>query len=91
MEIQLSNRKGKRFVAIFRHGTKVHFGSAEGSTFIDHGDVAKRAAYYARHGRSGRENWNDPYTPGALSRHILWGDYPSLNRNIAAFKEKFKQ
>lgn len=88
LRIELSNRKNKRFVAIFRHGTKVHFGSNEGITYVDHKDKAKRAAYLARHGASGKENWEDPYTPGALSRWILWGD-GSLDQNIAAFKLKF--
>jgi hypothetical protein len=88
LRVELSNRKGKRFVAIFRHGTKVHFGS-EGSTYIDHKDKAKRAAYLARHGASGKEDWNNPYTPGALSRWILWGDYTSIDGNIAAFKRNF--
>lgn len=71
LRIELSNRKGKRFVAIFRHGTKVHFGSSEGSTYIDHGDKAKRAAYIARHGASGKENWETPYTPGSLSLDFI--------------------
>jgi hypothetical protein len=89
LRIELSNRKDKRFVAIFRHGTRVHFGASEGSTYIDHKDKAKRAAYIARHGASGKENWEDPYTPGALSRWLLWGDYTSIDDNVAAFKRKF--
>jgi len=88
MLIANSNRKGKRFVAIFKDGTKVHFGADGASTYIDHADKAKRSAYLARHG-AGKEDWNDPYTPGALSRWILWGDYSSIDGNIAAYKRKF--
>jgi hypothetical protein len=89
LKVEVSNRKGKRYVAIFRHGTKVHFGQMLGQTYVDHHDKAKRAAYIARHGASGKEDWNNPYTPGALSRWLLWGDYTSLDGNIAAFKRKF--
>ena len=36
------------------------------------------------------EDWNDPETRGALSRHILWGESTSLNENIRKFKSRFK-
>jgi len=88
MQVSNSNRKGKRFVATFKDGTRVHFGQAGGSTYIDHGDKAKRDAYLARHGVN-RENWNNPRSAGALSRWILWGDYTSIDGNIASFKRKF--
>lgn len=89
MKIESSNRKGKRYVAIFKFGSKVHFGQMLGQTYIDHGDKAKRAAYIARHGGSGRENWEDPYSPGALSRWLLWGDSTSLEENIRAYRKRF--
>lgn len=89
MQVLNSNRKGKRFVAIFKNGKKVHFGAEGGSTYIDHGDKAKRDAYLARHSASGKENWNDPYSPGALSRWILWGDYKLIDGNIASFNRRF--
>ena len=43
-----------------------------------------RAAYIARHRVN--ENHNDPLTPGALSRWLLWGESRSLARNRAAFR-----
>jgi hypothetical protein len=89
MKVESSNRKGKRYVAIFKFGSKVHFGQMLGQTYIDHGDKAKRAAYIARHGASGRENWEDPYSPGALSRWLLWGDSTSLEENIRAYRKRF--
>ena len=88
MEVQLSKRKGKRLVAIFKNGKKVHFGS-EGQTYVDHKDKEKRAAYLARHGARGKQRWDDPYSAGALSRWILWGDYTSMEGNIAAFRRRF--
>lgn len=87
MQISESNRKGKRFLATFKDGTRIHFGAEGASTYIDHGDKKKRAAYIARHRVA--EDWTNPYTAGALSRFILWGDYTSIHGNIADFKRRF--
>lgn len=87
MQVENSNRKGKRFKAIFKNGKIIHFGQQGGKTYIDEGDKTKRENYLARH--KSRENWNDPYTAGALSRWILWGDYTSIDGNIASFKRMF--
>lgn len=89
MEILDSNRKNKRFVAVFANGDKIHFGQDGATTFVDHGDEKKRTAYLARHG-AGREDWKTPYNAGSLSRWILWGPSPQLKANIAFFKNKFK-
>lgn len=89
MEILNSNRKGKRFVAAFANGIKIHFGQAGGQTYIDHKDKKKRDAYLARHSMN-REDWGNPYSAGALSRWILWGPSESINNNIALFKQIFK-
>lgn len=86
MLIQKSTRKGKRFMAIFKNGKAVHFGSAVGKTYIDHGDKVKRAAYLARHRVN--EDWTK-INPASLSRFILWGDYTSIDGNIAAYKRMF--
>lgn len=88
MEIKPSPREDKRYMAIFSGGRVTHFGQAGGQTYIDHADQDKRAAYLARHGV--RENWKDAYSAGALSRHLLWGDYPSLSRNLAKYRRIFK-
>ena len=37
-----------------------------------------------------RENWDDYTSAGSLSKHILWGDTTSIEKNIKAFKKKFK-
>ena len=88
MKIEPSTRKDKRFMAIFKNGQIVHFGSKTGSTYIDHHDKIKRDNYIKRHSKN--ENWNDPYSAGALSRWILWGDYTTLNENHQAFMKKIK-
>jgi hypothetical protein len=87
LSIKSSDRPGKRLVASFDDGTKTHFGQEGGSTFIDHRDETKKKNYIARHRVN--ENWNDPKSPGALARFILWGDSTSLQQNIANFKKRF--
>jgi hypothetical protein len=87
MYITQSNRKDKRYVATFDNDVKTHFGLKNGQTYIDHLDKAKRDAYLKRHQKN--EDWNDPYTAGALSRWILWGDSTNINKNISDFKKRF--
>jgi hypothetical protein len=87
MLIQKSTRAGKRYMATYANGKVVHFGQAGGQTYIDHGDKAKREAYLARHKK--RENWNDPFSAGSLSRYLLWGDSTNLETNHQAFMQKF--
>lgn len=88
MLLQKSTRKGKRFMAIFANGKVIHFGLDGGKTYIDEGNKIKRQNYLARHEK--RENWNDPYSAGALSRWLLWGESTSLEANRKAFLNKFK-
>ena len=87
MQIKVSPRKTKRFMAIFENGKKTHFGLEGGSTYIDHNDPKKRDAYIARH--RVRENFEDPYTPSSLSRFVLWGPHKTLSKNIEFFKKRF--
>ena len=88
MIIKPSTRKDTRFMAIFKNGTITHFGAKNGNTYIDHGDKKKRLAYIARHSKNG-ENWRDPYSAGALSRFILWGDYSLIDGNVAKYNRDF--
>jgi hypothetical protein len=88
MKIQPSTRKGKRFMVTFSNGVTTHFGQAGGRTYIDEGDKDKREAYLKRH--KARENWDDPYSAGALSRWLLWGDSTDLETNHRSFMRRFK-
>jgi hypothetical protein len=87
MLIQKSTRAGKRFMATYANGKVVHFGQANGKTYIDEGDKVKRENYLLRHKK--RENWNDPFSAGSLSRYLLWGDSTDLETNHQAFMKKF--
>lgn len=88
MKLKDSKVKGKRLTAVFDNGKEVHFGLRGGSTFVDHHDTKKRDAYLARH--RVRENFNDPYTAGALAARILWGPHTTIRENLAEYKRKFK-
>ena len=97
LSIKHSNKDDKKLVATFcmckgetkcqdKDRKKVHFGSKGSSTFIDHKDEKKKAAYLKRH--KVNENWNNPMTAGALSRFILWNK-ESLTASISDFKKRF--
>lgn len=88
MLIQKSTRAGKRFMATFSNGKVVHFGQPGGKTYIDEGDALKRDNYIKRH--SVREDFNNPYSAGALSRWLLWGNSKSLDLNHKEFMRRFK-
>ena len=82
----------KKYAAVFvlpngRQRT-VRFGTASNYVSNPRKTARDRAAYIARHRVN--ENHNDPLTPGALSRWLLWGESRSLARNTAAFRRRFR-
>jgi len=86
--IRYSGKAQKRFTAIFADGRRVHFGQRNGRTYIDHGSRRKRHDYLKRHRKN--ENWNDPRSPGVLSRHLLWGSSTSLAENLTLYRKRFR-
>ena len=46
----------------------------------------RRRLYIARHKKN--QDWNNPYTAGALSRWILW-EFPTISQAVAEYKKKF--
>jgi hypothetical protein len=89
MKVEKSNRKNKRYVAIFNDGERIHFGFKGGSTYLDHKDKTKRKNYIARHEVLEKKFYNDPKRPATLSRFILWGDATNLNQAIKDYEKKF--
>ena len=94
VDITKSPRNDKRFMAVFRSddGKKIkttHFGlkNPKKGTFIDHQDTKLRENYLKRHKKN--ENWKDPMSAGALSRHILWNK-STLTSSIQDYKNRFK-
>jgi len=86
VDIQSSTRKDKKYMALFSDGKTVHFGSLGYEDFTIHEDPSRKEAYIRRH--RPRENWENPQTPGALSRWILWNK-PSLMKSIQDYRRRF--
>ena len=89
VRITKSNRKDKKLKAVFtRNGTQktVHFGAKGYSDYTKHGDNKRKQNYLKRHKKN--ENWDNFYTAGSLSRHILWNK-KSLDKSIKEYKKKF--
>jgi len=87
--IRPSKKVGKKYDAIFRIDGKqkiVSFGAKSYSDFIHHKNEARKQLYITRH--QANEDWNNPVTPGALSRWILWNK-PTLHESIIDFMKRF--
>lgn len=90
ISIKPSTRADKKLTAIFLSDsgpTIIHFGSKGSKTFLDHLDEVKKQNYIKRH--QVRENWDDPLTPGSLSRYVLWNK-PTMEASITDYKKRFK-
>ena len=92
MELQIrpSKNKNKKFDAIItsKDGIKIiPFGAKGYSDFIlSGGDKKKRDAYISRHRKN--EDWTK-INAASLSRYVLWGDTPDINKNIKDYKKRF--
>lgn len=90
VKILPSTRAEKKMMAIFTFpdGKKktVHFGSRGMSDYTIHKDPERKERYLQRHRRN--ENWNNPFTAGALSRWVLWNK-PTLKASINDYIRRF--
>ena len=89
--IRPSHMPAKKWDATFvypdGHTKTVPFGAKGMSDYTKHKTYKRKLRYLSRH-KGMHENWNDPVTPGALSRWVLWNK-PSLRASIKDFKKKF--
>ena len=98
--IKLSDRKDKRYMAVFYDKDKkvktTHFGYAitdengnkkYGSTYIDNKNDTLKYNYIARH--KVNEDFTNYMSSGSLSRYILW-EKKSLREAINNFKRRFR-
>ena len=88
ISVELSRRANKRFVATFVINGKVtyvHFGAKSPDTYIDHHDQKRKNSFLART----RNYKKNPLSPGNLAKGLLWGDYPNLEQNLAAYKKEY--
>jgi len=89
IDIAVSTRPDKKLMAIFSIAGKekiVHFGSHSSTTYVEGADELKKMNYLKRH--KIREDWDNPFSAGCLSRWILWNDR-SLERAIALYRRRF--
>lgn len=88
--IRKSHKKEKKWDAVFETDGKekiVPFGQKGYSDYTKHKDKTRKARYLKRHSGMG-EHWNQPDTPGALSRWVLWNK-PSFKASLSDFKKRF--
>ena len=90
LSIHPSEHSDKKYVATFQldngHTKEVHFGAKGYSDYTIHKDPERKERYLMRH--KNREHWNDPVSPGALSRWILWNK-PNLQDSIRDFRLRY--
>jgi len=91
IHIVSSRRAGKKFVARFKNKKtgrfkNVHFGGKGYSDYTKHKDPERKERYLKRHKKN--ENWQDPTTPGALSRWVLW-NLPTFDASVNDFVKRF--
>jgi hypothetical protein len=90
ISIKPSTRADKKMMAIFLGDSGehiVHFGAKGYEDYTTSLSEVKKEAYIKRH--QVRENFNSPYTAGALSRWILWNK-PTIKASITDYKKRFK-
>ena len=91
LNILNSTRKDKKLMAVFDIDgliKKVHFGSKNSQTYLDHNDDLKKSYYIKRHKALGTEDLNNPLTPASLSMYILWNK-KTLPESIKSYTDKF--
>jgi hypothetical protein len=85
-----SPNKQKKYRAIFYDGDEeiesIDFGAKNMSDFTIHKDEKRKQRYIKRHQKN--EDWNNPFTAGALSRWVLW-EKPDLKESWNFYKKKF--
>lgn len=89
--LKKSDRKGKRFVIEMPElGHKHHFGALpfKKGTFVDHKDEKIKKNWIARHKND--KGYNNVHSGIYYARHLLWGDFPDLKKNIKELEKKDK-
>jgi hypothetical protein len=90
--VSKSNRKGKKFKAVFTYDdgkTKTtHFGAKGMEDYTTHKDKERRARYRKRHKKDLKTK--DYTRAGYLSYYILWGDETNITDAVKSYKKRFK-
>lgn len=91
--IKPANDGRHKFLAIFWDPksksiqNSVPFGAKGYEDYTHHGNSKRRELYIARHSKN-NQDWENPYSAGALSRWILW-EYKDIDTAIKNYKKKF--
>jgi len=86
-KLEKATDKVHKWVGIFDDTKRVPFGAYGMSDYTIHKNKLRRDRYLQRH--RAREDWTNPMTAGALSKHILWGESTDLETNVRLFKKRF--
>lgn len=95
VELVTSKRNDKRFKIKLNEDGKIttyNFGLKSGTTFIDHGDEAKKKAYLARHMGNKTEKKlisNLIPSPALFSAKLLWGQTTDIISNLIGLQKEF--
>lgn len=90
VKLEPSRWKQKKYkMSFYYNGKKVretHFGAKGYSDFTKHKDIKRKDRYLLRHMKN--ERWDLFYTPGSLSRWILWNK-PTLHESLLDYIKRF--
>ena len=89
IDIYDSDDKKHKYYALFEDEDgefKVYFGAKGYEDYTIHKDRKRKESYMKRH--ETREDWENPYSAGALSRWILWNK-PSFEASLKDYKKHF--
>ena len=89
MKLVKSDRKDKKYKAIFADGTTIHFGAAGMSDYTIHHDDERKERYLKRFDKLIQKFKNDPKAPITLATQILWNK-KTISASLADFKKRFK-
>ena len=94
LSLKRSDKPGKKYMVELETASgrtkTIHFGDAslkDYTLFSAEERMERKRRYLARH--SAREDWSDPETAGFWSRHILWGDTPSVQENLKITRRRY--
>jgi hypothetical protein len=71
---------------IFDNSKHTDFGAIGYEDYTDHKDPERKERYLNRHRKN--EDWQNPYSAGALSRWILW-NLPTIEASFKDYKHRF--
>jgi len=84
-----SDNPKKKYKVVITDGKRkktIHFGQAGSNDYTITKDDEAKYRYIDRHKH--RENWNDPFTAGWWSLHLLWSK-PSILSSLKQIKDHY--